>query len=250
MGSAELGGGGEILRGAPGAGEEPRPPLATGEDDGIAEAPALLVLAQLELQAEQPLEHPPGQPPLGGAAAGHRAAQTRQRGEHLGADGIHHVLGVALDEGHGDLQTLHQLPALLTEGEPHQFPVAQALREGAGLAGAGEPHEGPEGDGDLEALDQLAEDPREVTRAATGSPENWTAWVISWIVTHVSSCSLSTCMLWAAAARLGATSSRRGVTVGSSRARSYWPSTRWERRPAIAPTCAPSSRPPAAPRAS
>ena len=79
-----------------------------------------------------------------------------------------------------------------------------------------------------------------------GAPENWTAWVISWIVTHTSSCSLSTCIVRAACARLGATSSRRGGTVGSSRARSYWPSTRWESMPAIAPTCAPISSPPAA----
>ena len=74
--------------------------------------------------------------------------------------------------------------------------------------------------------------------------------MISWIVTHTSSCSLSTCIVRAACARLGATSSRRGATVGSSRARSYWPSTRWESMPAIAPTCAPISSPPAAPSAS
>ena len=78
---------------------------------------------------------PPRQPAVL-AAAGHRGAQARQRGQHLGADGVHHVLGVALDERHRRLQPLHQLPALLAERQAHQFPVAQALGERAGVAGA------------------------------------------------------------------------------------------------------------------
>ena len=76
-----------------------------------------------------------------------------------------------------------------------------------------------------------------------GAPENWTAWVISWMVTHRTSSSRSTARLRAVSARFGASSSSRGGTRSSSSARSYWPSTRWESTPVSAPTWAPSRKP-------
>ena len=70
---------------------------------------------------------------------------------------------------------------------------------------------------------------------------NCTAWVISWIVTHTTSCSRSTSRLRAVCARLGPSSSSRGGWEASSSDRSYWPSTRWESTPISAPTCRASS---------
>src|SRR5438477_630517 len=49
----QLGGAGKALRGAPGARQGLWPCLAR---DGVAETPAELVLAELQLEAEQPLE--------------------------------------------------------------------------------------------------------------------------------------------------------------------------------------------------
>jgi hypothetical protein len=74
-----------------------------------------------------------------------------------------------------------------------------------------------------------------------GAPSNWTAWVTSWMATHAVSWVRSRLRLRAACARLGASSSRRGVGDSSSSAMSYWPSTRWESIPVTAPTWAPSS---------
>ena len=76
-----------------------------------------------------------------------------------------------------------------------------------------------------------------------GTAVNWTACVISWIATHSTSSSESTLRLRAAIARFGASSNRRGSTVRSNSARSYWPRTRCESAPVSAPICAPSSSP-------
>src|ERR1700722_19924463 len=80
----ELGGGGQISGRAPYPCEQ-SPPSAdlialAGGDDGVTEASALLVLAQLELEPEEALEDLPRQAAALPATV-HGGAQPRQRGQ-------------------------------------------------------------------------------------------------------------------------------------------------------------------------
>ena len=64
-----------------------------------------------------------------------------------------------------------------------------------------------------------------------GTPPNWSAWVASCSATQRSSSSGSASSAAAAWPRFGATNSSRAGASGSSSGNSYWPSTRWARKP-------------------
>src|SRR5947207_1674822 len=91
----ELGGGRQVGRRAPDA---PQRLDAAGFDDRVAEPLALLVLAQLEVEPEQLLEQALGRRAAAPAAI-HRGAQVGVAGDERLAERVHHVLGVALDDG-------------------------------------------------------------------------------------------------------------------------------------------------------
>ena len=105
-------------------------------DDRVAEAPPHLVLTQLHLQPQEALEHPPGQA-ADLAAAVQRGAQARQRRQHLGADRVHRVLGVPLDQRHHRLNALDQLPAVLAERQAQQLPARARSTSSRSSPGSG-----------------------------------------------------------------------------------------------------------------
>ena len=205
--------------------------------DRVAEASARLVLAQLQLQPQQALQHPPRQAAVL-ATMVHRRAQARQRRQHLGADRVHRVLRVSLDQRHRRLHPLDQLPAVLAERQAQQLAATRALDDLAQLRRVGQPRAAsagpasrrgrcPPADRSLGRLSSVAvcglpaivtcrpsissfNIPPRYSRSH-GAPENCTAWVISWMLTHSTSSSRSTPRLRAACARFGASSSRRGV---------------------------------------
>src|SRR5215211_1287857 len=87
---------------------------ALGLDDRVAEALAELVLAQLEVEAEQPLEELGKRRCLPPPAL-ERLAQVVERGQRLAARRVHDVLGVALDHRHRRLDAIDDR-ALLGRG--------------------------------------------------------------------------------------------------------------------------------------
>jgi len=99
-------------------------------DDRVAEALADLVLLHLQLQPKQPLQHAPRQSARR-AAAVQRGAQPWQRRQQLGADRVHRVLGVPLDQRHRRLHPLDQLPALIAQRQAQQFAATGTLQQRA-----------------------------------------------------------------------------------------------------------------------
>ncbi len=57
-------------------------------------------------------------------AAVHRDAHALHARQLLGADCVHHVLGVALDQRHRGLHALHQRPTILADPDTQQLAVA------------------------------------------------------------------------------------------------------------------------------
>src|SRR4051795_12013879 len=98
----------QLVRRRPGAVERVDP---TARDNRVAEALAVLVLAHLHVEAEQALEQLEQRRAVL-APAVHRGAQLRDVRQHRRAGGVHDVLGVALDEGHGRLEAVDERLAL------------------------------------------------------------------------------------------------------------------------------------------
>ena len=145
------------------------------------------------------------------AAAVHCRAQGAATRAAPGAHGIHDMLGVTLDQRHRGLHAGDELPALLAERKTQDLAMAQTLGERAQVAQVGGRSSAPSETVTCSPAISSCRRPARCSRSQ-GAPENWIAWVSSWMATQETSCSRSTCMLRAAWARLGATSSRRGVT--------------------------------------
>src|SRR6476469_6999496 len=147
--------------GEPGAVQALDPVVA---HDGVAEALADLVLLHLEVHPEQLLDEL-DQRRLLATALLQRGAQLRQRGQHRGAGGVHHVLGVALDHRHRRLQAVDDGLALGTghgadqharaDRVPHPLQIVGARQAGHAQQRAGV-------DLHLDRGQQLAEHPGHV----------------------------------------------------------------------------------------
>ena len=164
------------------------------------------------------------------AAAVQRGAQlVAAPGRTSRADGVHDVLGVALDDGHRRLHLVDDRHPLGPGDERHQAALADAVderRAGRRATGASRPRGStftstvsssarseagevlaqPRHAGELDRVGDLVDrDPGDevglVDVEARGRPR----------------------------AGSGATKSRRSGDAGSSRTSSYWPSTRWAR---------------------
>src|SRR3954469_11418971 len=122
----------QLVRRRPGAVERVDP---TARDDRVAEALAVLVLAHLHVEAEQPLEQLEQRWPVL-AAAVHRGAQLRDVRQHRRAGRVHHVLGVALDERHRRLQAIDQRLALRPGDRRDEAALAHLVPQAAQLVDA------------------------------------------------------------------------------------------------------------------
>ena len=166
----ELGERRQVLRGAPGAVEALDPPVA---HDRVAEALADEVLAHLEVEAEQALEQL-DQRRLLAPPALERLAQLGQRGQHRRAGGVHHVLGVALDERHDRLKAIDDLLALGPGDRMDETVLAHRVPRRAQVLHLGQAQKRGRVDLDLDRGEQLAQhrgqvlaqprDPRELHR--------------------------------------------------------------------------------------
>src|SRR3954447_23730555 len=99
-------------------------------DDRVAEALAVLVLAHLHVEAEQPLEQLEQRRAVL-AATVHRGAKLRDVRQHRRAGRVHDVLGVALDERHRRLQAVDQRLALGTGDRGDEPAVADLVPQAA-----------------------------------------------------------------------------------------------------------------------
>src|SRR4051794_13533739 len=128
----------------------------------VAEALADLVLLELELEAEQALEQLP-QPRSLRAAAGHRGAQRLEVAQRVAADGVHDVLGVALDDGHRRLQAIDDRHALLAGHERDDPALAHRGDDALEVLARAQPAQRRgRVDGDVDGVEQLAQQPGEV----------------------------------------------------------------------------------------
>src|SRR3954471_20138600 len=130
-------------------------------DDGVAEALAVLVLAHLHVEAEQPLEQLEQRRAVL-AAAVHRGAQLRDVRQHRRAGRVHDVLGVALDERHRRLQAVDQRLALGTGDRGDEPAVADLVPQAAQVVGARQLQQRGRVDLHLDRLEQLAQHAGEV----------------------------------------------------------------------------------------
>ena len=130
-------------------------------DHGVAEALALLVLAQLEVQPEQ-TGYQACEPRLRASAAVERLAQLGQRWQEFGGYGVHHVLGVTLDHRH---RRLHAIERLTLGGVGHnrdQITLAQCAHDALDLVPGRHAQLARRVDPQLGLLEELLDQPRDV----------------------------------------------------------------------------------------
>src|SRR3954452_8692762 len=148
----------QLVRRRPGAVERVDP---TARDDRVAEALAVLVLAHLHVEAEQPLEQLEQRRAVL-AAAVHRGAQLRDVRQDWRAGRVHDVLGVALDQCHRRLQAIDQRLALGAGDRGHEPALAHLVPEALEVVDRRQLQQRRRVDLDLHRLEQLAQHPGEV----------------------------------------------------------------------------------------
>ena len=165
------------------------------------------------------------------AAALERLAQPRQVGQQLGADGVHHVLGVALEHRHEGLHAVEHRPALGADHEGGEAALAHASRAAPRRSPSpAMPPSSRPGSTSSAAVSSRTSPAR--CGRSHGTPPNCSAWVVSCSATQRSSSSGS-----ASSVRAGVGEVRRdeeqarGRVAGRGRGTRTGPSTRPARKP-------------------
>ena len=226
-------------------------------DDGVGEALAELVLAQLHVEAEQPLDHPRRRRAVA-APLVHRRAQLLVARDRALGDHVHHVLRVALDHRHRRLDPVHQRLLLLRLDERREPALAERLDDPRRVGDRRHAAGGTPLDAHLDASTRYSRSRPLMCSRSHGTPPNWCTWVSSWAQTQRPKAAASTSRSATALSRFGPTNSSRGGTspreqrhvVLAEHAVRRGSRSRARPRRRASPTRPAAGRPPAGPRSS